>query len=93
MQGVISHQCGSLLTLSADNAKYLQLYFTGDEKRECRERCRLNKGGQAKCCPGTSGDAAPLQHLARPVQNVSGEDDWAQLKCGHSGRQEGEWDT
>ena len=44
VQGVIPHRCGSLLTPSADNTKYLQLYFTGDEERECRERCRLNKG-------------------------------------------------
>ena len=42
VQGVMYHRAGSLLPMSENNAKFLQLYFTGDDDQECKKRCELN---------------------------------------------------
>ena len=38
VQGVMYHRAGSLLPMSENNAKFLQLYFTGDDDQEIRQR-------------------------------------------------------
>jgi hypothetical protein len=39
IQGQIYHKVGSLLPLPGETAKFLQIYFVGDEEREVGQRC------------------------------------------------------
>lgn len=42
VQGQIYHRIGSLLPLPNDDAKFLQIYFTGNEAAEVEQRCAIS---------------------------------------------------
>lgn len=44
VQGQVYHQIGSLLPTLDEDAKFLQIYFTGDEEEEVDQRCAAING-------------------------------------------------
>ncbi|GBM37666.1 hypothetical protein AVEN_9956-1 [Araneus ventricosus] len=44
IQGQVYHKPGSLMLLPNEEAKFLQIYFLGNEEAEAKRRCKLIPG-------------------------------------------------
>ncbi|GBO33459.1 hypothetical protein AVEN_244334-1 [Araneus ventricosus] len=44
IQGQVYHKPGSLMSLPNEEAKFLQIYFLGNEEAEAKRRCKLIPG-------------------------------------------------
>jgi hypothetical protein len=47
VQGQVYHRTGSLLPLSGEEPKFLQIYFMGDQRQQAERRCQIAQGVRA----------------------------------------------
>lgn len=76
IQGQLYHKSGSLLPLPNEEAKFLQIYFMGDEEAEAQRRCSIIPGGNKNLMDSLQKMLHEHNHYVRTFKYVQTRRGW-----------------